>query len=106
LTTKDTEKILDATKLKSGAVIINVSGMEQVDLPALEKRLAKSDITFIFDHPDEMEKKDVDRLAKYKNCIVYPPIGFITKEARVAKQEIFVSNLENFLKGKPTNVVS
>lgn len=109
LTTKETEGILDAKRInsiKNGAFVINVSGMELVNLHALEKRLEKNEISFIFDHPDEMDKKDVDRLAKYKNCTVYPPIGYITSEARVAKQNIFVSNIENFLKGKPTNVVS
>lgn len=109
VTTKETEGILDAkliNSIKKGALIINVSGMELVNLPALEKRLEKNDISFIFDHPDEMDKKDVDRLTKYKNCIVYPPIGYITKEARVKKQDIFVSNIENFLKGKPINIVN
>ena len=109
LTTKDTYNILNSKRvnaLKSGAVVINVCGMEQVNIPALEKRLKKSDITFILDHPDEMDKKDVEKLSQYKNCIVYPPIGYVTKEARVAKQEIFVSNIENFLKGKPTNTIN
>lgn len=109
LTTKDTEGILNAERLnsiKSGAVVINVCGMEQVDIPALEKRLAKGDITFILDHPDEMNPKDVKKLSQYKNCIIYPPIGYVSKEGRVLKQDIFVSNLENFLKGKPTNKVN
>lgn len=109
LATKETEGILDAKRIgsvKKDALVINVSGMELINLPALEKRLEKGDIAFIFDHPDEMDKKDVDRLAKYKNCVVYPPIGFITNEARVAKQEIFLGNIESFLKGKPQNVVN
>lgn len=106
---KETEKILNAKRInsiKKGAIVVNVSPMELVDLNALEKRLVKGDITFIFDHPDEMDKKDVTRLAKHKNCIVYPPIGYVTKEASENKRKIFVSNLENFLKGKATNVVS
>ena len=109
LTTKETEKILSAKRInsiKKGTLLINVSGMELVDLPALLKRLSKGDIAFIFDHPDEMDKKDVAKLARHKNCIVYPPVGFITNEARVNKQAIFVANLENFLKGKPANKVN
>lgn len=108
LTTKETEGMLDAKRLnsvKSGAVLVNVSGMEQVDIPALEKRLVKGDITFILDHPDEMKQGDVKRLAKFSNCIIYPPVGFVSTEARVNKQAIFVANLENFLAGKPSNVV-
>jgi len=109
LTTKDTENILDNKRinsLKKDAVVVNVSGMEQVNIPALAKRLAKKDITFILDHPDEMAKKDVEKLMRFSNCIVYPPIGFVSAEARANKQSIFVSNIENFLKGKPRNVVN
>lgn len=109
LTTKETENILNPKRinsLKSGAVVINVSGMEQVNIPALAKRLAKGDITFGLDHPDEMKPEDIKMLAKFPNCIIYPPIGFITAEARANKQQIFLSNLENFLTGKPTNAVN
>lgn len=109
LTTKDTYDILNSKRIsmfKSGVIVVNVCGMEQVNIPVLEKRLAKGDITFILDHPDEMDINDVKELAKFNNCIVYPPIGYVTKEARIAKQEIFVSNLENFLKGKSTNIVN
>lgn len=109
LTTKETEEILDAKRInsfKSGAIVINVSGMEQVNIPALAERLAKRDITFILDHPDEMKKEDVKRLAKFSNCIIYPPIGFVSQEARANKQAIFISNLENYLQGNPTNVVN
>ncbi len=109
LYTKETKGILDKNRInsiKKGALVINVAPMELIDFSALEKRLKKGDITFIFDHPDEMDKKNVDKLAQYKNCSIYPPIGYITKEASEAKQEIFVNNLESFLKGKPINIVS
>lgn len=105
---KETESILNKKRInsiKKGAVVINVAPMELIDQSALSNRLKKGDIIFIFDHPDEMKKKDVEKLSKNKNCIVYPPIGFVTEEAKLIKQEIFVSNLENFLKGKLTNVV-
>ena len=58
------------------------------------------------DHSDELSPTDAQRLSKYKNCILYPPIAYTTKEATATKQEIFVSNLENFLKGKSTNKVN
>lgn len=109
LVTQETERILDSKRTKSikkGAVVVNVSGMELIDIPSLEERLKDNDICFILDHPDEMDKKDVDALAKYPNCVMYPPIGYVSREARVNKQNIFVSNLENYLKGTPTNKVS
>ncbi|MBU4245871.1 MAG: NAD(P)-dependent oxidoreductase [Nanoarchaeota archaeon] len=93
-------------KLKSNAVLINLAPNELVDLKALENRLKKGDITYIFDHPDELTVEQANQLSKYKACIIYPPIGFQTEEARIAKQEIFVANIENFLKCAPTNKVN
>ncbi len=107
--TPDTDKFLDEdafSKIKSGAIVVNTVPMETTDLVALEKRLKKRNITFILDHSDEMKQEDLDKLHKYKNCIIYPPIAFISKEARVNKQNLFVGNIGNFLKGKPTNVVN
>lgn len=92
--------------IKSGALIISTVPNEITDLDALGERLKKEDITFISDHADELDPKDVKKLSKYKNCILYPPIGYISAEARIAKQEIFIGNMESFLNGKPQNVVS
>lgn len=92
--------------IKPGALLINFAPMELINLKALVKRLKKGDIAFIFDHSDEITTEQIKMLKPYKNCIFYPPIGFRTKEAVVLKQEIFVSNLKNFLNGKPTNRVS
>lgn len=107
--TKETENFLNADRIKSlknGAIIVNTAPMELIDLDALEQRLVKNDIIFILDHSDEMKEEDLERFSKYENCIIYPPIGYISKEAKVNQQEIFVKNIENFLKGKPTNVVN
>ncbi|VVB59662.1 Glyoxylate reductase [uncultured archaeon] len=107
--TKDTENFLNEKrmqKIKNGAIVINTAPMELVNIDALEKRLKEDNVTFILDHSDEMKEDDLKRLSKYKNCIIYPPIGYITKEARIAKQDIFVKNIENFLKGSPTNRVN
>lgn len=106
---KETENFLNAerlAKIKSGAIVVNTAPMELVDLDALEERLKTGDITFILDHADEMSKEDLARLSKYGNCIIYPPIAYVTKEASIAKQEIFISNIEHFLKGSPINKVS
>ena len=107
--TLDTDKFLDEaafSKIKSGAIVVNTVPMETTDLVALEKRLKKNNMAFILDHSDEMKQEDLDILHKYKNCIIYPPIAFISKEARVNKQNLFIGNIENFLKGKPANVVN
>lgn len=105
----ETEKIINKKLInfiKPGAIIINTAPMELIDLEALELRLKKGDITFILDHSDEMASEDIKKLKEFNNCIIYPPIGFTTKEATVLKQEFFVSNIESFLKGILVNKVS
>lgn len=52
-----------------------------------------------------MSEDNLKRLAAHSNCTIYPPIAYISKEARASKQEMFVGNIENFLKGDPSNVV-
>jgi len=96
----DTKKFLDAEKLakiKSGAVVINTAPMDIVDIPALLLRLEKCDLTFILDHSDQISSDDAKKLAAHKNCIVYPPIAYITLEARQNKQQIFVENMKKFM---------
>lgn len=106
--TKETEKIFNKNvfqKVKSRAVIINTAPMELVDIDCLEQRLGNNDITFILDHSDEMAEKDIKKLAKYSNCIIYPPIAYVSKEAADNRKRIFIQNIEGFLKGKPINLV-
>jgi len=45
-------------------------------------------------------------LFKAKNCIITPHIAWATKEARTRLMSIAVSNLAEFIKGNPVNVVS
>lgn len=93
-------------KLKEGAIVINTAPMELVNFDGLEERMKKGDIAFIFDHADEFAPEYMKRFSKYKNFIIYPPIGYITREAARNKQEIFISNIQNFLAGKPSNIVN
>ncbi len=104
--TKDFLNTKRIAMIKPGAIVINTAPMELVDIEALEKKLKKGDFTFILDHSDELDPVVAKRLSKFDNCILYPPIAYTTREATNLKQEIFVSNLENFLKGNPTNKVS
>lgn len=106
--TPDTEKVLNQDRfqvLKDGAIVINTAPMELVDIDGLIERLKKGNITFIFDHSDEMTEEDLKKLLSYKNCIVYPPIAYVSKEATLNKQEMFTSNIENFLNGIPKNTL-
>lgn len=80
--------------------------MELIELDALVARLKKGNLTFILDHSDEMTEEQLAKLKPLKNCVIYSPIAYTTKEATELKKGIFVSNLENFLKSKPTNKVN
>lgn len=107
--TPETEKILDNKRfesLKPGAIVVNTAPMELVDIDALAQRLKKGDITFILDHSDEMREEDLKKISVYKNCIIYPPMAYVSKEAAINKQEMFTSNIENFLKGIPKNQIA
>ena len=108
--TQETIGLLNAKNLpliKSDSVLISTVPPPVINTSALADRLSKNDITFIFDHPDEMPKEELDKLIKFKNFVVYPPIAFISDEARIAKQEIFISNMTEFLEGKtPKNKVN
>ncbi len=80
--------------------------MELIDLEGLAQRLKKGDITFILDHSDEMSEEDLKKISKFENCIIYPPMAYISREAAAHRQEVFTANIESFLKGKPANVVN
>ncbi len=93
--------------IKSDSVLISTVPPPIINTDALVARLAKNDITFIFDHPDEMLKEELAKLTKLDNCVVYPPIAFLSDEARMAKQEIFTNNMMEFLERKnPKNKVN
>lgn len=106
---KDTEGILNKNRLqkvKKGAVVINTAPMELVNIDGLVERLKNKDITFIFDHSDEMHEEDLKKICKFENCVIYPPMAYISKEAAVNRREMFTSNLESFLRGKSKNIVN
>lgn len=104
-----TEGLLSREKIKlikKGALLVNPSPMELVDLGAIVQRLKKGDLTFILDHSDEMTEGQLRKLKPYKNCVIYPPITYTTNEATSLKKGIFVDNLESFLEGTPINKVN
>lgn len=104
-----TEGIIDKKRINSirkGAIVINPCPMELVDFDALVVRLKKKDITFILDHSDEMTGAQLNVLKRSPNCVIYPPIGYLTEEASKLKQKIYIDNLKNYLAGNLTNKVN
>lgn len=107
--TNETKHFLNKKRINSikpGAIIISTVPNEITDFDSLEERLKKKDITFISDHAEDLNPQFAKKLSKYENCILYPSLGYISDEARIAKQEIFIGNMESFLNGKPQNVVN
>jgi glycerate dehydrogenase len=103
-----TEKLINVDRInliKPGAVVVHLAPIEVIDLDELEKRLKLDDITFILDHSDELSPEQAARLARYRNCVMYPSIACITQEARQTKLGLLIENVENYLNGKPSNMV-
>lgn len=107
--TEETINLLNADNMlfiPSGTVLISTVPTSVIDTDALAARLEKNDITFIFDHPDTMPPAEFAKIKDFENVVKYPAIAFITDEARIAKQEIFIGNMTSFLSGAPQNKVN
>ena len=92
--------------IKPNTTFINLSPMELLDFNTLTERLSKNDIIFMLDHSDELSQEQLNELEKYSNCIIYPPIAYLTTEAGKLKKDVYVNNLKNFLDGTPSNKVN
>ncbi len=106
---KETKGIMSKKKislLKPGAVLISLAPPSLIDQEAIIEAANKGKVTFMFDHSDDISASLAKRFLKTKNCIVYPPTAFRTHEANTARIETFVSNIEQFAKNKPQNVVN
>ncbi len=104
----ETTNLLNSENLsliKPNSVIISTVPPPIINTDALAERLAKNDMTFISDHPDEMTEEDLTKIKDLGNCVLYPPIAFLSEEARIAKQEIFIANMSGFLQDTIQNNV-
>ncbi len=105
----ETEGMIHAARIKSlkkQAIVINTSPMELLEFDALVKRLRKNDLTFMLDHSDEMTVEQLVAMQPMNNCIVYPPIAYLSREASKLKKDIYIDNIESFLKHKAKNKVN
>lgn len=109
LLSKETQKIISRQKLamlKKGCIFVNIAPPSLVDNRAVLSKAAKGEFTYIFDHSDDISSVLAKKFLGVKNCVVYPPVAFRTEEANTARLETFASNIEQFVKGKPQNVVN
>jgi len=87
--TPETRGFLDAdriARIADGALLVHLAPLELLDLEALIPRLQGGSLRFITDHADELERRDVERLAALEACTLYPPIGYCTREAQAARR--------------------
>lgn len=106
---KETKNIINKHKinlLKKGSILINLAPPTLIDNEAILKKAQKGDVIYMFDHSDDMEPGLVKKFLNTKNCVVYPPVAFRTSEANTARWETFVSNIEQFVKGRLQNKVN
>lgn len=106
---KETEGIISKEKialLKKGCVFINLAPPPLIDQEEMMEKADQREITFIFDHSDDLDPALAKKFLETKNVVVYPPVAFRTNEANTARWETFVSNIENFANGNPQNVVN
>lgn len=107
--TKETIDLLNAENIPlipPSSVLISTVPTAVINTDALAERLAKHDMTFVFDHPGTMPPEEFAKIKHFENVVRYPTIAFITDEARIAKQETFLSNLSSFLDDNAQNKVN
>jgi lactate dehydrogenase-like 2-hydroxyacid dehydrogenase len=107
--TSETKELLNENNLgylQPGTVLISTVPQSIFNTKALADRLSKGDVTFISDHPSTMTNEELVFLKDLPNVVLIPGISFVTNEARIAKQEIFIGNIKAVLTGEPTNKVN
>jgi lactate dehydrogenase-like 2-hydroxyacid dehydrogenase len=106
--TEATAGLIDARRLsllKNGAVVVNFSPMGLIELRPLLRHLRARRFTLALDHADDLTASARRALRALPNCRVYPPIAYRTAQARDARESIFVSNVEAFLRRRSRNRV-
>ncbi|MCD8029350.1 MAG: D-2-hydroxyacid dehydrogenase [Bacteroides sp.] len=108
--TEKTHNLVNAQRLalmKPTAILINTGRGGLVDEQALadalnNEKIYAAGIDVLSSEPPLPDNP----LLTARNCYITPHIAWATEEARQRLMEIMVSNVEDFLKGKPENVVS
>ncbi len=107
--TEKTEGLINKNsieRMKDGVMIINTSRGPLIVEEDLKNALNSGKIGGAgVDVVSAEPIKKGNPLLQAKNCIITPHIAWAPKEARERLMQIAVSNLEEFLKGKPINVI-
>ena len=109
LLNQETKGIINKEKialLKKGCIFVSPSPQALIDSNAMLQKANTGDIKFVFDHAYELSHEEQQKFLNAKNCYVYTSIAIDTPETITALWETFTSNVEQFAKGKPQNVVN
>ena len=108
--TPQTDKIINAkslAKMKNGVILLNNSRGQLIDEQALADALKFGKVYGAgLDVVSSEPIREDNPLFTAPNCILTPHISWAPKESRQRLMDAAVQNLENFLAGKPSNVVN
>ncbi|MEK7615632.1 MAG: 2-hydroxyacid dehydrogenase [Patescibacteria group bacterium] len=92
--------------MKQGVIFINTAGSRPIDWNAMRSVVKSGKVHLLFHNAHGLDPAIIKELSPLKNVEFYPGIAFRTKESMQNMFETFTSNIEQFLKGKPQNVVN
>lgn len=106
----ETEKIINKStigKMKNGVIILNNSRGQLINEQDLANALNSGKVAAAgLDVVSTEPIKSDNPLLTAKNCLITPHISWAPKESRKRLMDIAVSNLQEFLKGTPKNIVN
>lgn len=108
--TAQTDKMINnqsISRMKNGVIIINTARGQLIDEEALASGLNSGKVYAAGLDVVSVEPIRPDNpLLKAKNCFITPHISWAPKESRQRLLDIAVSNLNQFLSGRPVNLVT
>ena len=106
----ETEKMINRStiaKMKDGVIILNNSRGQLINEQDLADALNSGKVAAAgLDVVSTEPIKSDNLLLTAKNCLITPHISWAPKESRKRLMDIAVSNLQEFLKGTPKNIVN
>ena len=90
-------------RIKNGAIVINVADKRLVNEKAIAEALKSGKID---QYAFEAESTHKSPLEGIETALAFKPFGGYTREALNRNREVWVRNIEDLSRGKPTNMVS